>query len=794
MHVFISGWLVALFIGHASLDQSWPVAHREQRPARETEKPSATAKATEWARREVPPDAPALRGPVRHDGSAKIEERPGPAAPRQPWTPEQLEHREAKKLYGLAIWRQHQDRLIEACHLLEEALQHDASAAPIHRALVPLYLALGRPADALKASRQTLDLDPGDFESWATLARLLKCEGKLAAARDALARGLQCEGLADQLDIALQMRHDYALLCEETEQWPEAQAAFAEVARTLDDPRTLLELHSVSEAELKAQAANTYERLIKVCIKAQQPDKALAVFASARKLHPELSRRLSFHLAKIHAAAGRREEALEHLEAYLRTQPQGVEAYEFKLSLLRDLGRSAEILDSLRQDAGRDAQNVALQLLLARQYAQANQAPAAAEIYERLAETTPTGDVYRDWFQMELHARGMSPVVPVLDAAIAKSAKDGLPGAGDPQAAAKARAMLQALREHPDLAQAMVASGDRWLHSGKGLHSQTALLLAVLATRGHQLTEAERFYRYCLDQKLPASQAAGVYTGLLQALWQANKLEAIIDVCHQGLRNGPTASAVLFDRDLSQALVLLGKIEEALAAADKAIELAPEPGRLEMKLNRLFVLERADRYQEALALGKQLLEEYRKPGEVRHIRLRIYAVYAAEHDWPHAEEQLQLVLRADPNDATANNDLGYLWAEQGKRLEEAERLIQKALTLDEQQWKWSNAGSPSEAGANAAFLDSMGWVLFRRGRAEAARSWLERAAAAGEADPTIWDHLGDVHWHLHDREQARAAWQKALSLYDTEKRRRRDDHYQELKVKLQRLDAQSRQP
>ena len=80
-------------------------------------------------------------------------------------------------------------------------------------------------------------------------------------------------------------------------------------------------------------------------------------------------------------------------------------------------------------------------------------------------------------------------------------------------------------------------------------------------------------------------------------------------------------------------------------------------------------------------------------------------------------------------------------------------------------------------------------------RAEA----LARAHAGAQAeteigraleDPTIWDHLGDVYFRLEETDRAKSAWQKALPLYEADKRRKMDGHQQELKHKLQLLDGQ----
>ena len=72
---------------------------------------------------------------------------------------------------------------------------------------------------------------------------------------------------------------------------------------------------------------------------------------------------------------------------------------------------------------------------------------------------------------------------------------------------------------------------------------------------------------------------------------------------------------------------------------------------------------------------------------------------------------------------------------------------------------------------NAAYIDSLGWVLFRRGKLDEARVQLELATtlAEGIGDPTVWDHLGDVYFRLQRTVDARSAWEKSAHTYDEPK-------------------------
>ncbi len=118
-----------------------------------------------------------------------------------------------------------------------------------------------------------------------------------------------------------------------------------------------------------------------------------------------------------------------------------------------------------------------------------------------------------------------------------------------------------------------------------------------------------------------------------------------------------------------------------------------------------------------------------------------------------AEKHLKLALEMNPDDAFALNYLGYWWADQGRNLDEAIALIERAVKLR------PNSGY---------FIDSLGWVHFRLGDAETAVRYLEQATGLEPADSEITGHLGDVYWYLGRRDEARFKWRLAISLAETD--------------------------
>lgn len=118
-----------------------------------------------------------------------------------------------------------------------------------------------------------------------------------------------------------------------------------------------------------------------------------------------------------------------------------------------------------------------------------------------------------------------------------------------------------------------------------------------------------------------------------------------------------------------------------------------------------------------------------------------------------AVAQMRALLALNPDHAEAMNFLGYTLAEQGQRLDEAERLVRRALELK------PRAGH---------VLDSLGWVLYRRGDFRRAIELLEQADALSGPDSTILEHLGDAYRAASRPEDAARAYGRALASFAEE--------------------------
>ena len=85
-------------------------------------------------------------------------------------------------------------------------------------------------------------------------------------------------------------------------------------------------------------------------------------------------------------------------------------------------------------------------------------------------------------------------------------------------------------------------------------------------------------------------------------------------------------------------------------------------------------------------------------------------------------------------------------AENGRSLDRALEYTRRAVALDKE---------------NGAYLDSLGWTLFKLKRYDKAESYLTRAVQHME-DPVIREHLGSLYYALGDKDRAVKEWQKSI--------------------------------
>jgi tetratricopeptide (TPR) repeat protein len=202
--------------------------------------------------------------------------------------------------------------------------------------------------------------------------------------------------------------------------------------------------------------------------------------------------------------------------------------------------------------------------------------------------------------------------------------------------------------------------------------------------------------------------------------------------------------------------LLLGTLKDP----DRAVKLLGEarrrfPGAPEIVYYLGIAQREAKQSQQAVATFEEALHEAQLEEDADFVNAKFYFNYGAAAEqaglYDKAADLLRKSIALDPdNSAETFNYLGYMWADHNMNLEEAETMIRRALQSE-----------PN----NASYLDSLGWVEFRKGQFDRAlNDLLQAAKTAPREDPVVFEHIGDTYLKLNRTREALEAWQKALSL------------------------------
>jgi tetratricopeptide (TPR) repeat protein len=369
------------------------------------------------------------------------------------------------------------------------------------------------------------------------------------------------------------------------------------------------------------------------------------------------------------------------------------------------------------------------------------------------------------------------------------------------------RGQIQALLEDQDGAKKLVATAVPMAkQKDQPFGYNAALILGRVAFQLREVEASQTFFRVCAEQaaKLHSSQKLGqAYLGLLSVvdlMYATRKYEETAKLCQEFLelldKHG-VASRLKDEvlRRMIRALTKQGKPDEAAQMVDNLLKARSSDWRnLELKA---WLKRETGHADEAVKIYEDLIEKIRKDKSLEkeekedllpEIHYILSGVYVDLDQIDKAAEHLKTLLSAHPDDPTYNNDLGYIWADHDMNLDEAEKMIRKALDEDRKQRLKANPDLKAEdVKDNAAYLDSLGWVLFKRKKFEEAKPLLQKAVQDKEGQHIeIFDHLGDVHMALGEKDEAVKAWKKGIEAAGTSPREKERKAQVEKKLKEQK--------
>ncbi|HTU88920.1 MAG TPA: tetratricopeptide repeat protein [Gemmataceae bacterium] len=330
---------------------------------------------------------------------------------------------------------------------------------------------------------------------------------------------------------------------------------------------------------------------------------------------------------------------------------------------------------------------------------------------------------------------------------------------------------------------------------------------------------AETFYQLHLEQAKQLRSAKGLmagYGGLINAVYHKRNYAQTEKLCEEVSKNETLIAPLQnlagegkgADGEVKE---LKSFISSVLETQIKVIALQGDADRAIKMIDRLLgeesdswvaldlkglVFRFAGKDEEAIKAYQDEIQQLKDDNDLKkkdkeeqldNVRYSMSSVYIELGQVDKAAEQLKKLLEKHPDNPTYNNDLGYVWADHDMNLAESEKLIRKALEEDrkQRQKKAKAKAKPEEIKEQGAYLDSLGWVLYKQKKYVEAKRYLRQAVQNtmeeddGNESIEIYDHLGDVLMALGQKAEAVAVWKKGIEVAgDTKREQKRKEEVQ----------------
>jgi tetratricopeptide (TPR) repeat protein len=192
----------------------------------------------------------------------------------------------------------------------------------------------------------------------------------------------------------------------------------------------------------------------------------------------------------------------------------------------------------------------------------------------------------------------------------------------------------------------------------------------------------------------------------------------------------------------------LNDMESVLKHSNEALSYFPNQALL--YVYSAMAAQQLKRNDEALSfLNNALNFELDKP-----LKIQVYSslgdVYQALKRYADSDNSYEKALALDADNVYTLNNYAYYLSLRSVQLDKAEKMSLRSNELNPR---------------NASFLDTYAWILFKQKKYKEAKLWMDKAIEASETkSATLYEHYGDIIFHLGDKDLAVTNWKEALKL------------------------------
>jgi tetratricopeptide (TPR) repeat protein len=508
--------------------------------------------------------------------------------------------------------------------------------------------------------------------------------------------------------------------------------------------------NSFSNNLINQQPANSYYYFAEAQIRINSGDydKAALLTRKAIEMDPE-SAYLKLFLANIYLQERDSKSALKVIESLLKRNPFDVEALIIYAKIQHNNKQLDAAAKNYKKVLSLDPKQENIYLLLGGIYLEQKKNNKAFKVYNELVHNFRRsyagyyfiGKIYLEKKQFDLAEDAFNKTLEIEP--------DLLEPRFELLEIYKKRAnndkILQTYQEilalHSENISASIGLGYYYYSIGK--KSKASEIFSDLGNRS--LTETDvlvKLVQEYLDQKR-YDELIVIIKGMLKGAPENSDLSYILGVAYSGVDKLKDAvfhflqvspeSNFFENATIHTALIYqeMGNLSKGIEFLKSVIEKHPENSKYYLYLGSFY--EEMENYAQAIVTIQEGIAIAPQDSKLHYRMGVIYDKWGKKNE---SIESMKTVIQLDSKDANALNYLGYTYADLGIYLDEAERLVRKAL-----------AYRPDDG----YITDSLGWVFFKRGEFNKALPILIKAAELEPQDPTILEHVGDAYLKLGDQ-------------------------------------------
>jgi tetratricopeptide (TPR) repeat protein len=684
----------------------------------------------------------------------------------------------------------------------KSAAADEKSAIPV-RALAMVLFRMGNAKDGLSTAQQAMQMDADDWQTRLELAVALGQNGRFGQSLELLEQALASKTLNRKSLEFLQCHQVRAAVLLQMRNLGGSADSYEIILKALEKPEEF-GLTDRDHSNLLKNKATGYETVGRVLLEAGRVPQAIQAFETLIRIERDVPGEQHLLLAR----ALYQQDKLEGCEKNLNRYFEGGQRSKESLMLLRDLYENSSRSDAL---AGRLEELVKgatrpadVQMFLGQLLLDQGKPKEAGKVYQTILDSSGEAEAHTGLVRVAIAERDATsllnmlnqaararitpaelvPLIPAMTAAeeFSRTAlKECLkryeenPGDLDPLVTWFCAGVAGELELTDDQASLLQATLE--LEPDRELMLDTLDKYGVSQLQKGDFEMAARVFEQMLAQPgLPPGVRVNTLYRIAIAYGALKDLKAARRVINEALQLVPDEPQLLARLAVIEAMD--GKLEISEGLLIRAIAGLQAPDKLEqlieVRIQLAGIYVQMDRWDNAVEQYQTVLEMEKVPAPtLRLVRMGLSNALVQSGEMVKGEKILEDVYNEDPSDPGVNNDLGYLYADQGKNLEQAEKMIRIAI------------GAQPE---NSAYLDSLGWVLFRQGKNEEALEALKKANSdPSYQDSTLLEHQGDVHEALKQISEARDCWKRSLE--QEEKASKPDEAIVErLKGKLKKVE------